>query len=237
MKTEAHYWISRFTLALILVVSWQSGLRGQVLETTRAGLYPNEIEEIKRALNCKIDSKNLRSGMRLGDLMSLVEDGLHSQKSKVRPWLLGFDSEFLDTRLQFPPMAKEVTVATVLKVTIEGLPRKATLVTRPGILAIAPIEHNLSKSVLQQNVNERFDKVPLEDALHTLSQSSGVSIVIDPKAKERAKSPVTATFYNATLRGATIVLADMAQLRCVFIDNVIYVTDSKGHKRLKEHMP
>ncbi|HEX5271996.1 MAG TPA: hypothetical protein VFW33_15975, partial [Gemmataceae bacterium] len=57
-----------------------------------------------------------------------------------------------------------------------------------------------------------------------LGEQAGVSVVVDARAADKAKTPVTASFLNLPLDTAVRVLADMAGLKSYLNDNVLYVS-------------
>ena len=65
---------------------------------------------------------------------------------------------------------------------------------------------------------------PLSEALRSLADQAGVSIVVDARAAERAKTAVSASFLNLPLDTAVRTLADMAGLKTTLNDNVLYVS-------------
>jgi hypothetical protein len=73
-------------------------------------------------------------------------------------------------------------------------------------------------------VNRAFDKQPLEDALKALAEQAEYNVVLDNRIGDKAKTQVTARFANTPLDTAVGFLADMADLRTVLLDNVVYVT-------------
>jgi type II secretory pathway component HofQ len=73
-----------------------------------------------------------------------------------------------------------------------------------------------------------FDKVPLEDALKELAEQTDFTIVLDNRAGEKGRTPVTARLRNTPLDTALRLLADMADLRPVHTDNVLYVTTKEN---------
>src|SRR5262245_1871024 len=58
-----------------------------------------------------------------------------------------------------------------------------------------------------------FDKRPLEEALKELAESADYNIVVDARATEKAKVPVSARLINVSLDTAVCLLADMADLK------------------------
>jgi hypothetical protein len=73
-------------------------------------------------------------------------------------------------------------------------------------------------------IDAAFDHMPLADALRELGDSSGINVVLDPRTAEIAKMPMTLTLNNVPIDTAVRLLADMADLRSVVMDNVLYVT-------------
>jgi len=65
---------------------------------------------------------------------------------------------------------------------------------------------------------------PLGEALRSLADQAGFSIVVDARAADRAKTAVSATFVNLPLDTAVRTLADMAGLKTTLNDNVLYVS-------------
>ena len=89
-------------------------------------------------------------------------------------------------------------------------------------------------------VNRSFAKQPLEDALKALAEQAEYNVVLDNRVGDKAKTPLTARFANTPLDTAVGFLADMADLRPVLLDNVIYVTTRENAalwaSRLKKEM-
>jgi hypothetical protein len=73
-------------------------------------------------------------------------------------------------------------------------------------------------------VHSLIEKKPLDEALRDLADQAEHNIVVDARAAEKAKTAVSARFTNTPLDTAVALLADMAELKPVFQDNVIYIT-------------
>jgi hypothetical protein len=76
--------------------------------------------------------------------------------------------------------------------------------------------------------NATFEKRPLEDALKELAEAADFSILVDAKAAEKARTPVTARLANVPLDTGVRLLANMADLQSFLVDNVLYVTTKEG---------
>jgi hypothetical protein len=85
-------------------------------------------------------------------------------------------------------------------------------------------------------VFEDFDDQPLPVALRTLANATGLSVVLDHSAADKLPK-VTAQFHNVPVDTAVRVLADMADLGMVRLDNVLYVTARDKAARLQADQP
>jgi hypothetical protein len=79
-------------------------------------------------------------------------------------------------------------------------------------------------------VYAEFEKQSLEDALKELAKQSEFNILVDPRPAEKIRTGVTAKLKNVPLDSAVQLLADMADLKAVLKDNVLYVTSKENAK-------
>ncbi len=77
-------------------------------------------------------------------------------------------------------------------------------------------------------VHAAFNERPLAEALRELADQSGLSVVLDVRAADKARTPVTARLANTPVDTAVRLLADMAELRPFLVDNTIYVTSREN---------
>ena len=93
------------------------------------------------------------------------------------------------------------------------------------------------KALLKEKVILNVHQKSLAEALYQLSDQTGASIVLDPRAGEALLSPVSATFANdAWLEGALTVLTDMAGLRFTVVAGTIYVTTPENANKLEKSL-
>jgi hypothetical protein len=135
-----------------------------------------------------------------------------------------------DTPVKLPKMLG-VNLGTVLQLLTDQV--HGTFLIRPDSIEIVPFERARpefwqEKRTLAPTVNAEFAGRALDEALQELSDSSGISVVLDGRAKKKAKVCVTARLNNVSIDTAVLILADMADLRLVVLDNVLYVT-TKGN--------
>jgi RNA polymerase sigma factor (sigma-70 family) len=135
---------------------------------------------------------------------------------------------------------KNVSLATVLRTILSRVPSPsgATFVVgRDNVLEItnnAAVADALGGQKAPPLVQALFTKRPLEEALRDLARDSGINVVLDVRQAEKAKTPVSATLRNVPVETAVRVLADMAELKPVRMDNLLYVTSRDNAKRLEE---
>jgi hypothetical protein len=85
-------------------------------------------------------------------------------------------------------------------------------------------------------VNANLDKTPLDEAVQKLADLTDFNVVLDNRAAEKARTPVSARFRNTPLDTALRLLSDMADLRSVHLDNVMYVTTKENAAALEARL-
>jgi RNA polymerase sigma factor (sigma-70 family) len=146
-----------------------------------------------------------------------------------------------------PPM--KAPLGRVLKTALARLPVDAVFLIRKDLIEITTLKAARAELGLKENwlarmglaaepplvlVWEEFRKVPLENALAALSASTGANIVVDARVEEKAAAKVSARLMNVSIDNAVRVLADMAGLAVVRLENVLYVTSPENAARLKK---
>jgi len=138
-----------------------------------------------------------------------------------------------------PPMRK-VNMGDFLNIILARVPAKsgATYVIRDRsveITTLAALREELGRKPddrILPLVYLRLEKQHLENALQVLSDRTGMSLVLDPRAAEKAKAPVSVMFKSVPLDTVVRILADMTDLQAVRIDNMFYLTSPENADRL-----
>jgi RNA polymerase sigma factor (sigma-70 family) len=79
-------------------------------------------------------------------------------------------------------------------------------------------------------VHVDVDSRPLAEALQDLAEQAEIDIVIDRRAREKAKTPVELTVNNAPFDTAIGLLVEQADMDWMWVDNVIYVATKEDVK-------
>jgi hypothetical protein len=131
--------------------------------------------------------------------------------------------EVIDGQLPPPlrklqPLPARLSVRSILQLMLKDFAGEATLLIRQHRVEITSKTAASLPELLKQTVIVAFDREPLEHSLDALSEISGVSVVIDSRARDKLRSPVTARFRNdVPLLDALRLLAEAAELKLVEI--------------------
>jgi hypothetical protein len=137
------------------------------------------------------------------------------------------------TAVQLPVMM-EVKLGTVLRMLLASVRNEegsGTFLIRDDHIVLTTTRHTdprqwILRRELAPTVEAEFERVELKEALKTLADKTGISIVLD--VREDALKPVTARLRNTHLDTAVSLLADMAGLKAVALEQAIYVTTKEN---------
>jgi RNA polymerase sigma factor (sigma-70 family) len=130
-------------------------------------------------------------------------------------------------------------LGTVLKKVLSRVSPSATYIIRDDFIEITTVQAirkeffaNRPNGPFPPLVTANFEKVPLEAALKELGRSSNV--VLDSRAAKEGQTSVKANLVNVPLDTAVRLLANMAGLSMVRLDDVFYVTTAENAKQMRE---
>jgi len=134
-------------------------------------------------------------------------------------------------------LSAKTTVLHMLRQALTQLPFKTALIIRAGKVEIVPAARTSKEWMLNQTFNVDFKDRPLEAALDELSELTGVSIVMDTRAKEKAKSAVSGRFRDdVALQDAVRMLTDMAELKIVYLVTGMYITTPEHAQTMQKEL-
>jgi RNA polymerase sigma factor (sigma-70 family) len=148
------------------------------------------------------------------------------------------------TEKRLVPPLPNASFATVLRVILSHLPAEANpvyvlrsdtveITTKEALQDELGIPRNEFRSVLPL-VWDVFEDTPISKALASVTETTGFNVVVDSRVAEKVQAKVTVQFNNVPVDTAVRLLANMADLRMVRMDNVFYVTTPENVKRLRE---
>jgi hypothetical protein len=83
-------------------------------------------------------------------------------------------------------------------------------------------------------IQANFERVPLARALQDIASRGNVTLIVSDAVAEKMRMPVTTQLINAPLDTAAVMLADIADFRTVFKDNLLYITTKENAERLEK---
>jgi hypothetical protein len=139
-----------------------------------------------------------------------------------------------DTQIEFPEHPRQMRLVQVLHFMLNRVdPPNATFLIRPGVVVITTISEADLSRLLAEGVHMAFQRRPLLLVLEELYESTGVPIIVDPRARRQVQKPVSASFTNGpSLGGVLVLLSEMAGLKMLVGDNVVYITTPTHARQL-----
>jgi RNA polymerase sigma factor (sigma-70 family) len=140
------------------------------------------------------------------------------------------------------PALKTSSLATVLRIILARVPSPsgAAFVLRPDSVEITTnmaVRKELGvwePRPLLPLVWDVFEDISISKALQRVTERTSFNVIVDSTVKEKVKEKVTVQFNNVPVDTAVRLLANMADLSMVQVDNVFYLTTPEKAKRLRE---
>ncbi|HLW68608.1 MAG TPA: hypothetical protein VKS79_25035, partial [Gemmataceae bacterium] len=105
-----------------------------------------------------------------------------------------------------------------------------TFIVRGGFVEI--LTPAAARELTKTPVHVTAKQQTLADVLEDLSEQTGASIVVDLRGEEKAQTLATATLQDVPLETAVRVLANMADLKTIVLDNLILVSTGENAEEM-----
>lgn len=227
--------MSRLLIVLCVVATLNVGhVQGQVAP------QPQAQSKVRAALATPIQ---LRNGI---DSNTPLKDALEYLSARSKDVLIvintqGFEAigvqKVEETAVQLQGMPRSLPMATVLQLLlrqVRGEDAHGTFLVREDHIEVTTTRHVDPQAWIKQRnfapiVAADFERVDLQEALKKLADQTGISIVFD---RRQETVPVTIRLRNIRLDTAVMLLADIADLQAVPMENVLYVTSKDNAKAI-----
>jgi hypothetical protein len=140
------------------------------------------------------------------------------------------------------PRIMGVSLGTVLQMLTSQI--ETAYLVRSEFIEIVPAERAWPEcwtTIDRQHVptaRVEFKRRPLDEALREVAELTGINIVLDSRVDEKARQmPVSTHLQEVPLDTAVSLLANMAGLQSLALDNVLYVTTPANAKALQSERP
>ncbi len=131
---------------------------------------------------------------------------------------------------RFHVKAKDEKIGTVLRRLLGGY--RLTYAFLDDTLLVTT-EDAAVQRLLRQQVDLDLTDVPLTKAVRELGRRHGVNVVIDPRVAKLAQAPVTVQLDGVGLETAVRLMAEIADLKSVRLNNVLFITTDERATRIR----
>lgn len=193
--------------------------------------------EVLRVLDETIETKDFQNPMRFSEGIALLSDKLAARGKDLSIQVneAAFKEEnpdatdIMETPIQFRPFPRVMRVRAALEFMLEQVAtRNAAFLIRKDGIEITTQRRAALPALLRLPVMGVFEDRPLAAAVDELAGQTGATIVIDARVAEKARTPVSAVLRRSiTLENAVTLLVQMADLRAVVEDDVLFITSPR----------
>jgi hypothetical protein len=192
----------------------------------------------------RVDTDKYQKTMSLKDALKTLQEELAARKLEL-DIIVDIDvfkvehpdaPGILETPVTLTALPRKVTAAMLLRQILnKAEPNNAAFVAFGDHVLITTIDRTSPESLLMQHVVAVYDKKPLAQVLRDLADKTGVSIALDRRAGDKEDYLISASFQrDATLAGALRVVTEMADLKVLLLDGLVYVTTQSHAEQLRE---
>jgi hypothetical protein len=199
-------------------------------------------------LQLEIDTEPFREKMKFKEFLKLISEQLQTNDRAVTinvdmeafGAILGADAPnpFEEEVCIYGSHRKRATVLDMLNEVGKQIGKGAAIVViRGGRVDIVSWGYSAKEYMLNQTFRADFKDQRLDLALDELSDLTGVSLVIDARAKEKPQATVTARFNDdVALQDAVRMLTAMADLKIVYLPTSMYITTPERAKEMQKEL-
>jgi len=218
--------LTPFLVAIAIVLAANFEASAQKSSSPRV----RETDALMRVLDEAINIKDLKDGASIASLEEWAQ-----ARGKELPIFIDMKA-FQDEGSQavfkgeIPPpkllgLPRRMRVGDLLQVMVAQFEEESTLLVRKGRVEITTKKAASRENLLKQTFVASFDLQPLELVLEDLADISGVTVIVDGRAKDKIRTSVTARFRNdVPLRDALRMLTESAELKLVILPGGLFVT-------------
>jgi hypothetical protein len=227
---------SRKGTTMIRNAIWLGVLALALAGGDRAAAQEREVprKDLVALLSQTVDTQEFTQEQTLKQFLARLQAKVKTKDRELPLWVnaeafkeeAGDVPDLGDVKVAAPPYPKKMTVAALLRHALAKSGLNASYLVKHGVVEITTLERTRVQYRLNEVVEGKFDSQQLGDVLEELAAQAGVTLAVDPRLGNQMKTLVSANFTTSetALGTALNVLTDMAGLRVVVVDNVLYVT-------------
>jgi hypothetical protein len=144
--------------------------------------------------------------------------------------------DIFETQVKISPIPRRLSVGVLLRQMLNKVPTSnATFLVFRDHVLVTTVSRSGIESLLLQKVSGVYENRPLVQLLSDLGEKTGVTIVVDKRVGDKANSPISVTFQrDLTLAGALRVVTELADVKVVLLDGVLFVTTAAHAEELRK---
>jgi hypothetical protein len=199
------------------------------------------------SLQIETKTQDFGDTVKFGELLGLMREQLQMRHNRDVDFFVDEEAyreetssdapNINDVEIRLKTLGPKVTYQNLLRHALQRLPAKFAFVVRSGRVEIVPYARTAKEYMLNQTFHVDFKERNLDSALEELSDLTGVSIILDARAKQKAQTPISARFHDdVALQDAARMLTDMADLKMVYLVTGLYVTTPEHAKEMQKEL-
>jgi hypothetical protein len=134
------------------------------------------------------------------------------------------------------PIARDILpIGTALRLILSQVgDGSTTYLIREDHIEIVPEDYTKASSLIRQPIEASFHGRSLREVLQALSNLTALTINVDQRMGDKAETPISASFRNATLEDALVTVTESADLKFVVLNKSVFVTMPSHTKAIEE---
>jgi hypothetical protein len=230
-----------FAVALSLWLSFASSLIGQdVPKTNTAGRA--RVSALWDDLATPMSAEPFVQVMALKDAIDTIQKQFQQHYGHELPITINQQAfkdeapeapDLLECQIKLNAHPRTRTIGQLLRAMLSQASDLATIYVYDGTIEITTHDAIIPARLLQQTPNLRFTRQPLSFVLEEIHDRTGVYVILDRRVGVNARTPVSMTFTNDLTLGTGLrLMAEMAHLKLLVIDNTIVITTPDHARQL-----
>ncbi len=147
------------------------------------------------------------------------------------------EGSVFDEEVSLPPKPGRIRVIEALNMILSQIGKSSTFLIRQGRIHIVPAGFANGEHLLKLTVAFEAQEVKLIDILDELSDQTGASLLLDTRAKQKGQTQLCLRFNgDVTLRDAVRMVAEMADLKPVFLPTGVFITTPEHARKMQAEM-
>ncbi|GEM_PF-3204697 len=221
------------SLALLLPLSLTTQSIGQDAKAKNA--RPPRVSALWNDLAQPLSAEPFVEAMTLKEALTLLDKQFRERHGRDLPFGVNQQAfkdenaeapDILESQVKLQPYPKVRAASQILRDLLKQVQTgNATYFLKPGVIEITTRDAIWPSRLLNQAVELKFTRQPLSFVLDEIYEQTGVNVILDPRVGVNARATVSITFTNDMALGTGLVLiAEMAHLKLVEIDNALFIT-------------